>query len=251
MAYWKADDETQIYYEDLGRRTAGNTLLLLPGLLGSIHNQWSNFIAPLRKSYRLVLVDLRGHGRSENQAIALEPERMVKDLVGLLNNLGLASVHVAGYSLGGYLGLNLALFEPRRVRTLLTHGTKIYWTEESASKMREQLDPDRLSAKVPAYADQLALIHGAVRWRSLVRQAADLIGYLSQNGLPENMAATIQCPVLVSVGDRDELVPVREAQRFSRVVGNGALLVLPGVQHPFQSLGQTPLLQVMHAFHKE
>jgi pimeloyl-ACP methyl ester carboxylesterase len=129
-------------------------------------------------------------------------------------------------------------------------GTKFYWTEDAVKKMRAQLDPDKMSEAVPAYADQLVQSHGGRHWRELVRQAADLLGYLSQEGITEGMAGQTQCPVLVSVGDRDEIVPVMEAQRLSRLIPRGGLLVLPGVRHPFHTIRPVPLLPMMQHFHK-
>jgi pimeloyl-ACP methyl ester carboxylesterase len=248
MAIWKADDNSSISYEVHGNRQAP-TLLLLPGLLGAT-NQWQRFLPALVADFRLILVDLRGHGRSENRATTLEPEQMVQDIAGLLDHLGINEIHIAGYSLGGYLGLMLHLNQPRRVPTLLMHATKFYWNEEAISRMRRQLDPDTLAEKVPSYATQLATDHGAIRWRNLVRQAADLVAQLGQSGLTEGMAHRAQIPVLVSVGDRDELIPLAEAQRLSRVFPNGKLLVLPGVQHPLASVPAVPLLPVMQTFHQ-
>jgi hypothetical protein len=129
------------------------------------------------------------------------------------------------------------------------HATKFFWNQQAVAKIRKNLDPDILSVKAPTYAGQLALVHGGTRWRSLARQAADLVAYLSENGLTIGMASLCQCPALVSVGDRDELVSVREAQRLSQGIPEGALLVLPGVRHPFRTLGRQPLLPVMQRFH--
>jgi pimeloyl-ACP methyl ester carboxylesterase len=251
MAYWKANDGSTINFQVYGDNAAsGQTLILLPGLLGSIGNQWRNFIGPLSKNYRVVLMDLRGHGRSENKASSLDPEQMMNDVLGLADFLQAETYHVAGYSLGGYLGLMMALNQPRRVMTLLMHATKFYWTKEAVANMRLQLDPDTMSEKVPGYANQLAQEHGGSHWRVLVRQAADLVAYLSQKGITEGMAAHTQCPCLVSVGDRDELVPLPEAQRLSRVLANGELIVLPGVRHPFQTVREIPILPMMQEFHQ-
>ncbi len=250
MSTWTADDGTQIYYEVYGTDTSKEVLLLLPGLIGAISRQWKSFIRPLSETHRLVLMDLRSHGRSENNALDLQPERMLKDIIGLLEYLNAPAIHAAGYSIGGYLGLMLAAAQPRLVKTLLMHSTKIYWTQESASQMRNQLDPDEMAKKVPTYADQLAQDHGARHWRILVRQAADLTSTLVTKGITESDIKRVQTPTLISVGDRDELVPLNEAQRVSRILPNGALIVLPGVHHPFQTLRPVPLLPMMQEFHK-
>lgn len=250
MAIWNAADDSQIYYELYGDEPDKPALLLLPGLLGSISIQWKAFVSPLSQRYRLLLTDLRGHGRSHNKANTLLPEQMVEDIGGLLDHLSIERAHIAGYSLGGYLGLSLALEQPRRVQSLLMHAAKFYWTRETVAEMRRQLDPDAMSEKTPAYADQLAREHGGSHWRSLVRQAADLVSYISENGLTEGMAARCQPPVLVTVGDRDELVTLPEAQRLSRVFRHGQLMVLPGTRHSFASVKPVPLLPVMQAFHE-
>jgi pimeloyl-ACP methyl ester carboxylesterase len=130
------------------------------------------------------------------------------------------------------------------------HGTKFYWTDTTVAQMREQLNPDRMAEEVPAYADQLAQDHGS-RWRMLVRQAGDLVAYLAHNRIGDRAVRRVQVPVLVSVGDRDELVPLPEALRLSRLFPNGRLLVLPATRHPFAAVGRVPLLPVMQAFHRQ
>jgi pimeloyl-ACP methyl ester carboxylesterase len=249
MSNWEAGDGSLIHYELYGRPDGRDSLLLLPGLLGTISDQWRPFVEPLSQRYRLIMVDLRGHGRSENKSLHLLPEQMVEDLIGLLDHLAVDSTHVAGYDLGGYLGLMLLLYRPRLVNTLLMHASKFFWTDQAATDMGRQLNPERLTERAPTYANQLSADHGATRWRPLVRQAADLIAYLFQNPLSEAAAGRAQAPVLVSVGDRDELVPVQEAYRLSRAFEAGSLLVLPSVQHAFRSLDLDPLHSVMEKFH--
>lgn len=250
MTTWTASDGSQLNFEQYGGSDSNKPhLLLLPGLLGAISSQWRPFLKPLSESYRLLLVDLRGHGRSQNNAPSLEVEQMVNDLDGLLGHLNIEQTHIAGYSLGGYLGLMLAVNQPRRVLTLLMHATKFYWTATAAEKMQQQLDPEIMAEKVPTYADQLVQDHGGRQWRTLVRQAAELTASLVDGGLSERQLNNAQCPVLVSVGDRDELVPLPEAFRLSRTLPSGELLVLPNTRHPLQSVRLVPLLPTMQTFH--
>lgn len=250
MSSWTADDGTQINYEMMASRSSQDALLLLPGLLGTINTQWRNFAKPLAKEFSVILMDLRGHGRSTNKAFALNLEQMMQDVVGLLDSLNVHRVHIVGYDFGGYLALMLALNQPRRVQSLIIHATKFYWTPETAQKIREQLDPDKMSETVPAYADQLVQEHGGRHWRELVRQASDLIFSISQKGITENMVVHVQCPTLISLGDRDELISLAEAQRLSRVLRQGGLLVLPGVRHPYHSIQPMPLLPMIEHFVK-
>ncbi|MCA9917296.1 MAG: alpha/beta fold hydrolase [Anaerolineales bacterium] len=252
MTTWTAPDGSDINFEQYGGTDAKKPhLLLLPGLLGAISSQWRPFLKPLSEQFQILLVDLRGHGRSQNNAPTLSVTQMADDLIGLLDSLKIERVHIAGYSLGGYLGLMLAMRQPRRVATLLMHATKFYWTAESAEKMVQQLNPDVMAEKVPTYADQLVQDHGGRQWRTLVRQAAELTASLVEGGVTERQLMNMQVPVMISVGDRDELVLLPEAFRLSRALPNGALLVLPNTRHPLQTVRLVPLLPMMQVFHTE
>jgi pimeloyl-ACP methyl ester carboxylesterase len=251
MTTWTAPDGSDINFEQYSSDANNPHLLLLPGLLGAISSQWRPFLKPLAEQYQLLLVDLRGHGRSQNNADSLNITQMADDLTGLLDSLNIERLHIAGYSLGGYLGLMLALKQPRRVASLLMHATKFYWTADAAAKMVQQLDPDVMAEKVPTYADQLVKEHGGRQWRTLVRQAAALTVSLVEGGVAERQLKNLQLPVLVSVGDRDELVLLPEAFRLSRALPQGELLVLPNTRHPLQTVRLVPLLTMMQAFHTE
>ncbi|MCA9899971.1 MAG: alpha/beta hydrolase [Ardenticatenaceae bacterium] len=251
MTTWTAPDGSEINFEQYGGDPNKPHLLLLPGLLGAISSQWRPFLKPLSEQFQLLLVDLRGHGRSQNNAPTLNVTQMAEDMIGLLDALKIERLHIAGYSLGGYLGLMMAMRQPRRVATLLMHATKFYWTAESAGQMVQQLNPDVMAEKVPTYADQLVKEHGGRQWRTLVRQAAELTVSLVEGGIAERLLKNVQVPVLVSVGDRDELVLLPEAFRLSRALPNGELLVLPNTRHPLQTVRLVPLLPMMQIFHTE
>ena len=246
---WIADDGTTIYYELHGDERLP-PLLLLPGLLGTISRQWQPFVQPLSAHFRLLLLDLRGHGRSSNNATDLQPERMVQDVVGVLDEVGLTAVSLSGYDFGGYLALLLALTQPRRIATLHLHASKFYWTAESAAQMCQQLDPETLAATAPSYADQLVIDHGSRCWRDLLRQAAALIAQQASSPINDRQLQQLPCPALVSVGDYDEIVSLPEAYRLSRSLRRGGLFVLPGVHHPIHTLPLVPMLPMLQTFHK-
>lgn len=249
MSTWQAGDGSEIYFESFGASDGVKpVVLMLPGLLGSIRLQWRNFVQPLMPHFRLVLMDLRGHGRSTNASNHLSTDDMLTDINGLVDYLRLEQVNLIGYDFGGYLSLMFAYNYPQRVNSVITHGTKYYWTKDAIQKMLQQLDPDFMAKKAPAYADQLVQDHGARVWRGLVRQAAELVHSLAQNGMGEKELQNIQCPVLVSTGEKDELVHLAEAQRISLMLPKGELIVLPGVHHPLQTLRFMPFLPMIQHF---
>lgn len=105
-----------VYYESHGE---GEPLVLIPatGFSGEV---WKPFQVPaLSKSLQVVLHDPRGCGRSSPVDEPCTIEQMACDVIGLLDHLGLASAHILGHSMGGRIGLAMALNFPRRVKSLI------------------------------------------------------------------------------------------------------------------------------------
>src|SRR5215467_9817081 len=85
-------------------------VLLLHAAMGSA-KRYFGWVPHLCRAYRVVRLDLRGHGASQVPPTdrALTLERLVTDVVELLDHLGLGATHIVGNSAGGYLGQQLAM----------------------------------------------------------------------------------------------------------------------------------------------
>ena len=99
------------------------TLLLLHAAMGT-----RGAITPgaaACRHYRVVRMDLRGHGESAVPPAepALSMERLVQDTREMLDHLGLTSAHIVGNSAGGYIGQQLAMNSPERVTSLMLFGS--------------------------------------------------------------------------------------------------------------------------------
>jgi pimeloyl-ACP methyl ester carboxylesterase len=110
-------DGVEIYYEVHG---SGPPLLLTHGY-SSTSEMWKGQIATLSKHYKLILWDMRGHGRSDypNDASAYSEALTVADMAALLDEVGADRAVVGGLSLGGYMSLAFYRAHPARVRALL------------------------------------------------------------------------------------------------------------------------------------
>src|SRR3989441_461816 len=107
-----------VYYERRGRTDgAAPPVLFLHGL-GSSAADWAPQLGPFGERYRLLLVDLPGHWRSALPRERLTIEAMAERVDALLDQLDTPPAHVVGLSLGGSVGLELALHAPARVRSL-------------------------------------------------------------------------------------------------------------------------------------
>jgi 3-oxoadipate enol-lactonase len=83
-------------------------VLLLSNSLGTDHAMWDPQIAGLTRHFRVLRYDQRGHGASDAPAGAYSMDRMGRDVVDLLDALGIARVQFCGLSLGGMVGQWLA-----------------------------------------------------------------------------------------------------------------------------------------------
>jgi pimeloyl-ACP methyl ester carboxylesterase len=104
----------RIYYEVEGE---GSPLVLVHGFTDGLEG-WREYgyAAELKKEHRLVLIDARGHGRSDkphDPEAAAGLERRPADVVAVLDDLGIDRAHYFGYSLGGWIGFGLAKYAPR------------------------------------------------------------------------------------------------------------------------------------------
>jgi 3-oxoadipate enol-lactonase len=99
-------------------------LLLLHAAMGS-SKRWYAAVPPLCRHYRVMRMDLRGHGDSEvpSPDLPLDMPSLVQDVRDLLDHIGANVVHVVGNSAGGYIAQNLAMESPERVRSLMLFGS--------------------------------------------------------------------------------------------------------------------------------
>lgn len=113
MSYFEHDG-CQLHYEDYGR---GMPVVLVHGLGSSIRD-WEYQIPALAGRYRVVALDVRGHGRSDKPRERYSIATFSEDLVALIDHLGLVDVHLVGISMGGMIGFQLAVDHPELLRSL-------------------------------------------------------------------------------------------------------------------------------------
>src|SRR5437763_12963670 len=107
-----------VYYERRGRGAAAAPAIVFLHGLGSCADDWTWPVPAFERDHRLLLVDLPGHYRSPLPAGRLTVDTMADAVGALLARLGEPPAHVVGLSLGGCVGLALALRAPERVRSL-------------------------------------------------------------------------------------------------------------------------------------
>ena len=115
------NEGVKIYYEIEG---SGPDLVLIHGFASNMENNWkvTNWVKTL-KDYRLILIDNRGHGKSDKPQ---EPSqyglKMVEDVVKLMDHLSIKKANVFGYSMGSRITLNLVLRYHDRIKCAVLGG---------------------------------------------------------------------------------------------------------------------------------
>lgn len=149
----------------------GPPLMLLHGFTGSAAN-WRPFMDVFGRHYRVVAVDLPGHGETDAppDAERYRSEAVADDLCRLMDHLGIERAVVLGYSMGGRLALSLAMLHPERVNALVLESSSpgLASAEEREARrardeaLAERIERDGIEAFV-AHWENLPLFASAKR----------------------------------------------------------------------------------------
>jgi len=215
------------------------TLLMLHAAMGSARRYFA-WVPHLAREYRVVRLDLRGHGRSQvppaDQPLALD--RLVADVAELLDHLGVESAHIVGNSAGGYLGQQMAMTRPARVTSLALFGStpglknsqapswipqiqakglRAFLAETIADRLPEDADPglvqwflDEAGNNNPAYIAKFVLLMASYDWSEEV--------------------ARIRVPTLVVIPGGETVGSVANYEPFRRL-GDVEFRVYDGLPH--------------------
>src|SRR2546423_4742432 len=105
-----------LYYEEHG--TGSETIVYAHGLLWSCR-MFDAQVAQFKEHYRCVAFDFRGQGQAEVTRSGYDMETLSEDAAALIEQLGCAPCHFLGLSMGGFIGLRLAVMHPDLIRSLI------------------------------------------------------------------------------------------------------------------------------------
>jgi pimeloyl-ACP methyl ester carboxylesterase len=215
----------QCYYEEYGR---GEPLLLLHGFSAS-GEVWAPFVPELAKSYRLIVPDLRGHGRSTNPSNQFTHRQSALDVFALLETLGVTEFKAMGISTGGMTLLHMATQQPSRVEAMVLIGATIYFPEQARVIMRQCT----VESLTPEDYERLRQIHkhGDEQIHALRRQFYGFKDSYDDMNFTGPYLSTITARTLIVHGDRDAFFPVPIPVEMYRSIPNSALWIIPEGEH--------------------
>jgi len=201
----------------------------------------------LSSRFRIITIDLRGHGESDAPAWRYSLEQYAADVQALLDHLGVAHAVFVGLSMGGYLEFALCRRFPRLIRGLVFADTRaeadkpeqLKWRFDLAqraaaigpSAVVEDMLPKLLSPgayeRRPALVERVKAIQAAAPVQGIV---GDLMAMAERPDSTE-LLGSIAVPTLVVVGEEDVLTPPADAERIAKGISGARLVTIPDAGH--------------------
>lgn len=217
--------------------------LVLSSSLGTTNGLWDEQLAVLEPGYRVVRYDHPGHGRSETPAEPITIEALAEDVVELLDRLELERVSFCGLSLGGMVGMALALTAPERVVRLVLCCTAAYlgppegWHERArlvraegtvtiAEGVLGRWFTERFRAERPAEVTRFREMLEATPREGYARCCEAIASWDARTSLGE-----IRTPTLVIAGADDVATPPEDGAFLAEAIPAAELVVLPDAAH--------------------
>lgn len=228
-------DGLALAYDDIAPPGHERTIVLVHGFVSNRNEGWKRtgwYSAFERRRVRCIALDQRGHGESAkpHEAEAYGRDKLVGDVIALMDHLDLGSAEVFGYSMGSRVALGTALQAPSRVSNLIMGGVggAIFKDRPASSgmTMAEAMladNPEAITEPMLRSFRQFADEQGEDR------HALAAITAAVSREIDRAAMGAVTAPVLVVAGQRDELAgdPEELAQAFP----NGRGVTLPGCDH--------------------
>ncbi len=224
---------------------AGNTLVLLHGFLGSLEI-WKDFSTVLSKKYRVICIDLPGHGKTENFSETHSMDFMAETVKAVLDELKIEKCVVAGHSMGGYATLSFAKKYPDILQGLcLFHSHAMPDTPQAKGNRERAIKAVNLNRKsfINQFIPELFAPENLETLKEYIEDQKDKARQIpketiiaAQNGMKErsgkiNLLTEISVPVLFIAGKKDTKIPIDKILVQTVLPSHSEVLILGKVGH--------------------
>ena len=251
----------RVHFRDQGN-PQGRALLLIHGFGVSLET-WEPWVKQLSNDYRLLSLDLPGHGLTRSPPGYQPTVTGFADLTAeFAAVVGLEKYTAVGNSMGGHTAWLLALRHPDKLEALVLSDAAGWYdaaqiedaplvfrilANDRIAPLLADLDPKPLmkNGLEAAFADKSLVTNRMLDRYSDMALAPghrQMLGALPRGMTPDVLAsndklAAIKVPTLIMWGDKDELVPVADAQKFKNAIPGASVVIYPGVGHlPYEEI---------------
>jgi len=213
-------------------------VLMLSNSFGTTLAMWKGQVEPFTKQFRLVRYDRRGHGKSGCPKGPYTMERLGRDVLAILDTLGIKKINWCGLSMGGMVGQWLGANAPERVDRLVLTNTSSYFPDKAAWNDRLKLVREKGVAAFAAANMERWFTKGflerspeAVAPIREMFAATQLEGYIACGEAVRDMdhralLPKITAPTLVIAGRHDPATPLEANEYIKNQIPGAKLAVL-------------------------
>ena len=232
-----------IHYTDKGN---GKAIVLLHGYLESLEI-WDGFADELAKSFRVIAIDIPGHGKSGKIAHVHSMDLMAEAVVVVLKNLHIQKAFIVGHSMGGYVALSfLANYAKKTSGICLFHSTPFADTDEKKANRDREIDIVKQGRQEILFAtnvpkgfanDNLITLNKKVEWAISIANQCQPDGIIALlEGLKarpdrQQLLKTTGVPILFILGKKDNYIPFDVMFAVAQRSAKGEVLVLENSGH--------------------
>ncbi len=254
----------KLYFREFGEDCTRPPLLLLHGLLGSLVN-WQRIARKLSEGRRVIVPDLRNHGRSPHDS-DVSYEAMAADVLELLDELAVPRSVVIGHSMGGKTAMVLALQHPGCVERLgvvdiapVTYSGRLAMLLDALLALPLEQITSRAHAEellTPNIADKAVRDHmlqnlqrgdSGWRWRNNLQALRDGLDVIS--GFPElpEDAGYVGRTLFIR-GENSGYIEPEHLPRIRQLFPSAEMMVIPGAGHWVYAEQPQAFLSVLEGF---
>lgn len=220
----------------------GFPLVLVHGYLGGAAS-WQQQLNTLGKDFDVIAPELPGYGSSSGTIASASIDAYAKQVLGLLDDLGIGQFHLLGHSMGGMIAQQIAAIAPDRVARLICYGTgpqgelpdRFETIQQSRARLEQEgvgLTARRIAATWFAKGEAADDYPSCVKLGEGVSTASALAGLTAMEGWDGRAAlGGIVQPTLIIWGDQDRSYGWQQPEALWTGIANSNLAVLPGCGH--------------------
>ena len=211
----------RIWYATFGH---GEPVLLLHGGLAN-SNYWGNQVPALAGSYRIIVMDSRGHGGSTRDERPYGYDLMASDVMGLMDFLKLSKAAIVGWSDGAILGLDIAIHHPERLTRLFA-----FAANSDPSGVADIVQSPVFNVYIArAEKEYQALSPTPDQYKSFFDQISKM--WETEPHFTAEQLRGITVPTWIVDADHDEAIKRANTEFMANEIPNTGLLLQPQVSH--------------------
>jgi len=225
-----------INYAETG---AGAPLILLHGGTAELHS-FQDHLPAYAQHFRVIALDSRGHGKTDNSGGELSYAMMADDLAAFIRALNLKKPLILGYSDGGQIALDLGMRYPDLAAALVLGGTLYVFKERYFDFLRMMgiegsgvVNFNHMQDFASDWIDYLKESHprpdNPEYWKTLMQQIS--VMWWKPLGYTLDDLKKITAPTLIFVGDRDAGIDLEQILEMYQTIPKAELAVLPNADH--------------------